>query len=215
MTKRRAAPAIPLSTKLRPTQSRAQDTFELILEVAGELLTEVGFEKLTTNLICQRAGLTPPALYRYFPNKYAVLKELGERMMRAQDDEVIAWVRAGGMVRMSFEDRLAKSIAIHERMVEIQRNFPGGLAIGRALRAVPMLQDLRVKSRDMVAGVFADLMRPQYPRTDEHRLQVVCRMMVELSYSAIEMVVEEPDRDADTINREVCMLFARYFEHFD
>lgn len=215
MTKNRSAPAVPLSTKLRPTQSRAQDTFELILEVAGELLSEVGFEKLTTNLICQRAGLTPPALYRYFPNKYAVLKELGERMMRAQDDEVIAWVKAGGMVRTSFEDRLTKSIAIHERMVEIQRNFPGGVAIGRALRAVPMLQDLRVRSRDMVAGVFADLMRPQYPNTDEHRLQVVCRMMVELSYSAAEMVVEEPDRDADMINREVCVLFARYFEHFD
>jgi len=28
-------------------------------------------------------------------------------------------------------------------------------------------------------------------------------------------VVEEPDRDADILNREVCLLFALYFETFD
>lgn len=207
--------AIPLTPKLRPTQARAQDTFELILDVAGDLLGEIGFEQLTTNLICRRAGLTPPALYRYFPNKYAVLKELGERLMRQQDVEVVAWLEGGGLDGTTFEERVERSIAIQERMVAIQRDFPGGVAIGRALRAVPMLQDLRIKSRDMVAAAFAEALRGQYPRTDARRLQVACRMMVELTYSATEMVVEEPDRDADIINREVCVLFARYFEHFD
>ncbi|MGN6817359.1 MAG: TetR/AcrR family transcriptional regulator [Sphingomonas sp.] len=212
--KRRRA-AIPLSTKHRPIQARGQDTFELILDVAGELLREIGFEQLTTNLICQRAGLTPPALYRYFPNKYAVLKELGDRLMRAQDDEVLAWVEEGGLSGATFEERLAKSIAIQERMVAIHREFPGGIAIGRALRAVPLLNDLRIKSRDMVAGTFADMLRRQYPNTSEQRLQVACRLIVELGYSASEMVVEEPDRDADLINREVCVMFAQYLEHFD
>lgn len=213
-TRRRRA-AIPLSTKHRPIQARGQDTFELILDVAGELLSEIGFEQLTTNLICQRAGLTPPALYRYFPNKYAVLKELGDRLMRAQDDEVLLWIEAGGMSGATFEERLEKSIAIQERMVAIHRDFPGGIAIGRALRAVPMLNDLRIRSRDMVAGEFAAMMRLQHPDSSEQRLQVACRLIVELGYSASEMVVEEPDRDADMINREVCVMFARYLEHFD
>lgn len=206
--------AIPLATKHRPVQARGQDTFELILDVAGELLREIGFEQLTTNLICQRAGLTPPALYRYFPNKYAVLKELGDRLMRAQDDEVLIWVGEGGLAGATFEERLAKSISIQERMVAIHREFPGGIAIGRALRAVPLLNDLRIRSRDMVARAFAEILREQYPNTDERRLQVGCRLIVELGYSASEMVVEEPDRDADIINREVCVMFARYFEHF-
>ncbi len=206
---------IPLSTKHRPVQARGQDTFELILDVAGELLREIGFEQLTTNLICQRAGLTPPALYRYFPNKYAVLKELGDRLMRAQDDEVLVWIEAGGLSGDTFEERLQKSIFIQERMVAIHREFPGGIAIGRALRAVPMLNDLRIRSRDMVAGNFAAMMRRQYPNTSEQRLQVACRLIVELGYSASEMVVEEPDRDADMINREVCVMFAHYLEHFD
>ncbi|OJU15950.1 MAG: TetR family transcriptional regulator [Sphingomonas sp. 66-10] len=178
------------------------------------MLERVGFEQLTTNLICEAAGLSPPALYRYFPNKYAVLKELGDRLMRAQDDEVIAWADAGGLTGDTFEERLAKTLAIHERMVAIQREFPGGSAIGRALRAVPVLQDLRFRSRDMVAGHFFRHMREIYPNTDPRRLEVVTRMTVELSYAAMEMVVEEPDRDADIINREVCLLFAHYFASF-
>lgn len=204
-----------LATKVRPRQARAQDTFELILETAGQLLERMGFEQLTTNLICEAAGISPPALYRYFPNKYAVLKELGERLMRAQDDEVIAWAEGGGLSGATFGERLAKSLEIHERAVAIQREFPGGLAIGRALRAVPVLQDIRFRSRDLVARHFYDQMRELYPNVDARRLDVVTRMTVELSYAAIEMVVEEPDRDADIINREVCLLFAHYFASFD
>jgi hypothetical protein len=100
-------------------------------------------------------------------------------------------------------------------MVAVHREFPGGIAIGRALRAVPLLNDLRIRSRDMVAGAFAETLRRHYPNSDERRIQVACRLIVELGYSASEMVVEEPDRDADIINREVCVMFARYLEHFD
>ena len=206
---------IQLEAKLQPTQARAQDTYEVILATAGEMLSDMGFEQLTTNAICQRAGLTPPALYRYFPNKYAILKELGERLMAAQDDEVLVWLETGGLDGDTVEERAAKSMAINKRMVEITRNFPGGAAIGRALRAVPMLQRLRFESRDMVAERFLAAVRPRYPNTPEARLRVAMRMVVELNYAATEMVVEEPDRDTDTLLQEVCLLFGLYFDRFD
>ncbi len=206
---------IPLETKLQPTQARGQDTYEIVLATAGEMLRDMGFEQLTTNAICQRAGLTPPALYRYFPNKYAILRELGDRLMSAQDEVVLAWIGGGGLAGDTIDERLANSLAIHERIVEITRAFPGGAAIARALRAVPMLQRLRFESRDMVADRFYEAARAQHPNTSERRLRVAMRMMVELSYAAVEMVVEEPDRDADLLNREVCFLFALYFDSLD
>jgi AcrR family transcriptional regulator len=205
--------AIPLEAKLQPTQARAQDTYELVLQTAGEMLCDVGFEQLTTNAICKRAGLTPPALYRYFPNKYAILKELGDRLMAAQDDVVIAWIAAGGLTGATFEERLAKSIANQREMVAIALNFPGGVAIGRALRAAPMLQQLRFASRDMVAEHFFIAMQPHFRAVPEVRLRAAMRMVVELGYAASEMVVEEPDRDAETIIREACVMFALYFQN--
>ena len=74
-----------------PNQKRSQQTLDRILVAAADLLEEIGFERLSTNLICKRAGLTPPALYRYFPNKYAVLKELGERLMIRQNELLEEW----------------------------------------------------------------------------------------------------------------------------
>src|SRR5262249_31941379 len=59
-----------------PRQERALQTYERLLDVAGELLAEVGVERISTNMICARAGMTPPALYRYFKDKYAVLEAL-------------------------------------------------------------------------------------------------------------------------------------------
>lgn len=204
---------IPLATKLQPTQARSQDTYEIVLATAGEMLREVGFEQLTTNAICERAGLTPPALYRYFPNKYAVLKVLGDRLMDEQDRVVLEWLDGGGLYGTRPE-RLTKSVALQREVVAITRRFPGGAAIGRALRAVPMLQRLRFASRDMVAERFLETVRPQYPNTPEARLRVAMRMMIELSYAASEMVVEEPERDAELLNEEVCLLFALYIENF-
>ena len=77
---RRRAP--PLEAKKRPEQQRAAETVERILEATAAALADIGFERLSTNIVCARAGLTPPALYRYFPNKYALLYELGRRLMQ-------------------------------------------------------------------------------------------------------------------------------------
>ena len=143
MARRSAAnsPAPSLDTKSRPSRQRGIDTFEVILTTAGELLAEVGFERLTTNLVCQRAGLTPPALYRYFPNKYALLKELAHRLMDAQDQVVLAWLENGGTRFTSLEDSVAKNRDLQKQVNAVTRAFPGGDWILRALRALPVLQE--------------------------------------------------------------------------
>lgn len=203
---------LPLPPKMQPQRSGAQDTYELILKTAGELLEETGFEQLTTNHICKAAGISPPALYRYFPNKYSVLKELGDRLMRAQDEVIMAWVDAGGLKGTSFEERLAANIAINREMLAIQQAFPGGIAVGRALRAVPALQDVRQKSRDMVAAYFTRAILQDRPELDATRLGVIMRMLIELGYSATEMVMEEPDRDAEIILEESAHAITVYFD---
>ncbi len=55
-------------------------------------------------MLCARAGLTPPALYRYFDDKYAVLEALGRRLMARQNivpEEWIARHEAGGIETLS------------------------------------------------------------------------------------------------------------------
>lgn len=210
-TANRAPGAVPLGTKLKPSQSRARNTFEIVLSTAGELLGEVGFERLTTNLVCERAGLTPPALYRYFPNKYAILSELGRRLMKAQDEAVFTWMQAGGLTSASMEEAVRKNRQMQEQVNEITRQMPGGVWIMRALRAVPLLREIRVASRDTVAEQLSKNLRALYPAVPQEELFRAARLTTEVMYAATEMVLEEPDQDEGRINEEVCWMVALYY----
>jgi AcrR family transcriptional regulator len=207
------AATVPLGTKLTPSQSRARTTFEAVLTTAGELLGEVGFERLSTNLVCERAGMTPPALYRYFPNKYAILSELARRLMEAQDEAVFAWIQAGGLDGRSLEETIASNARMQKQVNEITRQMPGGVWIMRALRAIPMLRDIRVESRDKVADQISDSLRAMYPGVPRPELYRSARLTTEVMYAATEMVLEEPDQDEDRINEEICWMVSLYYQH--
>ncbi|MFT3691262.1 TetR/AcrR family transcriptional regulator [Paenirhodobacter sp.] len=55
-----------------PRQSRAQATGRAIIEATVQILVQAGFERMTTALVAQRAGVSIGSLYQYYPNKQAL-----------------------------------------------------------------------------------------------------------------------------------------------
>mgnify|MGYP001037479175 FL=1 len=221
MLKKRAAKALParkkkhvaLNTKVQPRQRRAQATYDMILEVTGNLLEEVGVERLSTNLVCERAGLTPPALYRYFPNKYALLKELGAKLMKIQDDAVFAHQKTMDGVGDVAEET-ARNYRILKEVNAITRAFPGGGWVMRALRAVPTLSEVRIASREDVADRVYKRARKTFPKADRKDLRIGATLMVEVMYTATELIMDQPEMDADRVTAEISHMAARYLTSF-
>jgi AcrR family transcriptional regulator len=203
-----------MQAKTIPLQERSRQTYELILANAAALLEEVGVERLSTNLICKRAHLTPPALYRYFPNKYALLKELGSRLMQAQDEAVFAWIDAGGLDTDTPEAAFASNLAIQTRVTDITRAQPGALWILRALRAVPALRAVRIESRGRVADRLLEALTLRYPSAPPAELRRTVRLNLELAYAVTEMVLEEPDQEPDAITADFSRLIVGYYARF-
>lgn len=227
MTKRprakRAAPArssgavrrVPLEAKLVPQQRRARSTYDAILEAAGELLAEVGVERLSTNLVCRRAGITPPALYRYFPNKYALLKELGARLMAVQDEAVFAWQDSTQKTpAASVEEQAERLRAIQAEVNARTRRFPGGGWVMRALRAVPTLGAVRIASREAVAERDFAMLAERYPDVDRKVLRIAATLVVEVMYASTELVMDQPELDADLVTEEISYMAALYLDSF-
>ncbi len=206
--------AVDMLTKTQPLQERSRQTYEAILAAAATLLEEVGIDSLSTNMICARANLTPPALYRYFPNKYALLRELGIRLMQVQDQAVFDWIDAGGLDAETLEEAFQKDFEIQKRVIEITRAQPASLWIARAMRAVPMLREVRVESRDKVVEVLFQAMRPRYKQTSDAMLRMAVRLNIELCSAAVEMIVEEPDCNTDEMVTELSWMMVRYFTRF-
>jgi AcrR family transcriptional regulator len=73
-----------------PIQSRAQSTTADLFEAAAQLLEVGAPERLTTNSIAARAGYSIGTLYRYFPNKLALLRAMASREIHAQESKVQA-----------------------------------------------------------------------------------------------------------------------------
>jgi AcrR family transcriptional regulator len=212
--KRRKTPAPDMRAKTVPLQERSRQTYDSILAAAAALLEEVGIERLSTNLVCQRAHLTPPALYRYFPNKYALLRELGVRLMQAQDAAVFEWIDAGGLDSATPEEAFEKNLAIQTLVTDITRAHPGALWILRALRAVPALRAVRIESRSKVAERLLAALVLRYPHASLAELQRTVRLNLELAMAVTEMVLEEPDQETDDISADFSRLIVGYYSRF-
>ena len=197
----------PDFTRRAPVQDRAHRTRERLLDVAGELLGEVGIERISTNLVAARAGLTPPALYRHFGNKYDLLGALCERLMRRQDDVLIAWLdrwRGAGVAELSAN--LGELFRLTAAVTDAE---PGGVWIERALRAVPQLAPIRIAShRHVTDRIVAALGEPG---ADRQALWRRVRLAVELGYAVDEMLHEEDRIDREAVFGDAARAIAAIF----
>ncbi len=62
-----------------PVQARSTARLATLLDSAAAVIDEIGYERLTTAMVAERAGASIGTVYRYFPDRIAVLQALGAR----------------------------------------------------------------------------------------------------------------------------------------
>ena len=69
------------SAQLRnePVQARSAARLEALLDAAASVVEELGYERLTTAMVAERAGASIGTVYRYFPDRIVVLQALAAR----------------------------------------------------------------------------------------------------------------------------------------
>lgn len=75
-------------TRRTPRQARAEGTVDAILDAAFQLLEAGGVDKLTTNHVAHRAGVSIGTLYQYFASKQDILAALAQRRAGAVRDAI-------------------------------------------------------------------------------------------------------------------------------
>lgn len=63
------------------TQQRAEETRSHILDAAGELFAQRGYDATSVADICEQAGVTKGAFYHHFASKQSVFLELRDRWL--------------------------------------------------------------------------------------------------------------------------------------
>jgi AcrR family transcriptional regulator len=209
---RRANPRRPAPLKRRrePLQARARLSVERFLDATAQLLSEIGFEAITTNEIAERAGVNVSSLYKYFPNKYAVFAALAERSgkrRRALVGQAIAEIGEGR------DWREWTDVAIDE-LVRQMRTEPGVLELDRALRAAPELREVNGQTNREIVRALVDFLRSdgRYRGTDA-QLEAVIYVVVESS-AALAQLAADPPIDGDRLLTEWKRMLISYLENF-
>lgn len=145
-----------LSLRNEPVQARSAARLAGLLDAAAAVIDELGYERLTTAMVAERAGASIGTVYRYFPDRIAVLQALGARNL----DRVLS--RVAEEMTGSHENALAAVRTGFEVLVLAFREEPGyrSLRVGDVidLRPAPVEttynSTLALALRDSIASRF-------------------------------------------------------------
>jgi AcrR family transcriptional regulator len=110
---------------LAPQQARSRESLERLMKAAGQVLNEKGLAGATIPRIAARAGLSPGSVYRRFPDKDALLREVVLATLRSADEQNKSVLKPELAERMSFvtlaEMAIRSSLAAHRHNTGLLR----------------------------------------------------------------------------------------------
>ena len=113
--------ALTVSERVRnePVQARSSERIAALLDAASAVVAEVGIERLTTAMVAERAGASIGTVYRYFPDRIAVLAAMSlrgyERFVRLAVDNLEQSAPAGW--EDAFDRVVDASVQLHRTEV--------------------------------------------------------------------------------------------------
>ncbi len=140
----------------QPKQSRSVETRNSILQAAGEIFAEQGYEKTTTHQIAARADVSVGALYRYFADKEAIVKEVYRAEMSILRDRILAEYSSisieGTDPRKLVREGLGRAFGIFAERPHLRK------VLGEQSRKIPELAELRDSQERELHGVVGAIL---------------------------------------------------------
>jgi AcrR family transcriptional regulator len=156
-----------LALRNEPVQARSTARLAGLLDAAAAVVDELGYERLTTAMVAERAGASIGTVYRYFPDRIAVLQALAARNLERTLTKVTAEI-SGGKHR-NWLQALNGGLDI---FVEAFRNEAGfrSLRVGDVIDLRPNPNDRTYNSLVAEAMLGALAKRFDLPVTDDSKL---------------------------------------------
>jgi AcrR family transcriptional regulator len=176
-----------------------------ILDTAAHLLDEVGLEGFNTNLLAQRANVRVRTVYRYFPDKYAVILALMQRL--TSDWQAWTIEEAEALSQRDWETAQRNAIVLWVKRFAAQ---PGAISVIKALGVVPAMRELDRKLLDFMIATMMAALKKRGIRLPTAKLYEVCRVSMSATNSGIEMYYTLGPREQEVYLQELCNMVIAY-----
>jgi AcrR family transcriptional regulator len=205
MTSSKAAP------RTLPLQTRSKATLEHLLATAMQILEQDGLEAFNTNLLAERAGVGVRAIYRYFPNKLAILVMLAERMRERER----LWVGDLGKLLEEGDWRAAVDRSLDSYYAAAAKE-PGMVALRAAIRVLPELRAVEAEASEAFQKELASTLTGLGVELDRRHMKALCQTIIESAATLLDAALTSPPAHArrllDELKRMIRNLLADYVE---
>lgn len=186
LTETRDHPAMLIRNE--PMQARSTARLAALLDAAAAVVDEIGYERLTTAMVADGAGASIGTVYRYFPDRIAVLQSLAARNEERATARVVEVITDN-----AHGDWLAALGSSFDAFVELFRTEPGfaSLRLGDVLDLRPA--DGAPRNTVMANTIF-DALVARFGLADEPSLRTGFEVAIETTDA---LVARAFARDAD------------------
>jgi AcrR family transcriptional regulator len=146
---------------------------EHILNTAGRVLDEVGLEGFNTNLLAERAKVRVRTIYRYFPDKYAVILALTRRMAEEWDERMDGHFRKLSDPTHDWEPEQRLIIPLLLKQIAER---PGGRTIIKFIGVIPQLKELDQLLLERLSKKMSSALKQRGVKLPSARLDSICRV---------------------------------------
>ncbi len=189
-------------------QKRGVLRVEEILQAAGALFAEVGYDKVTTNMIAARAGISRGSLYQFFPDKEAIAQAFAADATN-QLHQVYDTLLSSEVMTLPLQVFLATFI---DRILAFNRNYPGYLALELGSTISSSLTRVLADLQQGVQARLDALLATYWPHSTPEQRHLPLLVSYRLFLALLPLALQGDGENQRAIVREMKVLLYRYWE---
>lgn len=188
-----------------PVQRRSAERVNRMLDACASLLDEIGYQKLTTTLIAQRAEVAIGSVYQFFGDKRAVVRALDVRYLDEYTTRLERYLSDAKPRHWSqFVD------AAIDEYIDMHRTVPGFRTLHFGDAVDVHLMDEERSNDDVLTERLHELTAAHFAFGDDKTARLILTVSVATGDALIKLAFRHDSEGDDTILDEAKVLLRDY-----
>ncbi|CAM2007482.1 TetR/AcrR family transcriptional regulator [Acanthopleuribacter pedis] len=185
-----------------PMQERSKRRVSSILDVTAQLVQEVGVDGITTSEVARRAGIKLASLYRYFPNKNAIIRSLAERHFQNLRPYLEQFLED-----FDLEEGLDAMI---DAYAQFYRSEPGYIELWSGIQANPELNQLDMEDLKQNVVMIVSRAKHLFPDLSEDELAALAMVTTRSAGAVLRLAMTVDEHQATVMVSELKIMVKSY-----
>ncbi len=193
--------SIDVTPRRRPLQARSRERVDTILRHAAAIFHENGVDGTSMSAIARQSGMSLASLYRYFPNKPAIVHALAEGHVQKMEEALREKLP---------ELTLSEAVdVLIDQFYDFYRTEPAYSAIWSGVEAMPELRELDLRELYSNARDLDARLAEEYPELPEERRWTASLVLLRSAGSILRLAATLPELQGGQLVAEFkCMVRA-------